>query len=138
MGFCQNCGAELADGIKYCPECGGTVNVQEPAYSGVYTEHNTDYNSNLPYSGLAIAGFVLGIVGFFVPFIPSILAIVFGFIGRAQCKNHERKGNGFAITAIILGIIYFALMVIVVVIALCFANTALQLGGLGWMYSMVG
>jgi len=62
--------------------------------------------------GLAIASLVLGIVGFFISWIPlvgwvcPILAIVFGFVSLNKLKkNTELKGKGMAITGIILGFI---------------------------------
>lgn len=57
-------------------------------------------------NGLAIAGMVLGIVGlvlYWVPFIPyplAILAIIFGLIGMAK-----PVGKGMGITGLVTGII---------------------------------
>ena len=31
MSFCGNCGAQIPDGTKFCPECGQKVAVQQPA-----------------------------------------------------------------------------------------------------------
>ena len=30
MSFCGNCGAQIPDGTKFCPECGQKVAAQQP------------------------------------------------------------------------------------------------------------
>lgn len=55
--------------------------------------------------GLAVASFVLGIVGFL--FFPcSILAIIFGSIalGRIKADPDNLRGQGFAIAGVVLGV----------------------------------
>jgi len=60
-------------------------------------------------SGLAIAGFVLSLVGlvpcFWLFQIPALLGTIFGFIGLKQTKDGARKGRGMALTAVILGVL---------------------------------
>lgn len=71
------------------------------------------------WSGMAIAGFVLGLVPV-VPFIGSILAIVFGAIGRRQAVEQRMRGAALAAWGIalgILGIIGSVLLVVLIVIA---------------------
>lgn len=58
--------------------------------------------------GLAIAGFVLGVIGIFIAgLILGILAIIFGGIalGRIRRNPETRRGKGFAIAALVLGIV---------------------------------
>ncbi len=71
---------------------------------------------------MSIASMVLGIVG--VPlcflFIPSILALIFGFVGLNQIKaNPMQKGRGMAIAGIVLGAVVLALLIL----ALVFGDT---------------
>ena len=60
-----------------------------------------------PTSGMAIASLVLGIAGWFflVLAVPSILAIVFGFIAKARIRRSAGalRGNGLAVAGIVLG-----------------------------------
>jgi len=62
-------------------------------------------------NGLAIAALVLGIIGLLlswliVPAILSILAIIFGFLGRSKAKNQPHVGGtGMAIAGLVTGII---------------------------------
>ena len=30
--FCKNCGKEVADGLKFCPACGGAMEETTPVY----------------------------------------------------------------------------------------------------------
>lgn len=55
-----------------------------------------------PTNGLATASLVTGIVGLCVPVLP-IVALVLGIIGLRQCKERNERGEGMAITGIVLG-----------------------------------
>lgn len=76
---------------------------------------------NNPY---AIASFVLGLVGivfmcvYLIGVIPSILAIIFGCIGRSKIKasGGGEKGLGFTTAGITLGIVALVLMVLIIIL----------------------
>lgn len=53
-------------------------------------------------SGKATASLILGLVSLCVPVLPSILAIVFGFLGLADVRQGKR-GKGLAITGLATG-----------------------------------
>ena len=55
-----------------------------------------------PNSGLAIASLICGLL-FFIPFIPAILAIVFGIVGINQTKTGRAGGRGLAIAGLVCG-----------------------------------
>lgn len=64
-------------------------------------------------NALAIAAFVLGIVGMCSPL--GILGLILGYVAKSQIKSRNNAGSGLATTAIILGwisIIAFAAFVI--------------------------
>jgi hypothetical protein len=67
-------------------------------------------------NGLAIAALVCGIFGFFC-FIPAILALVFGYISRSQIRQTGglQPGRGMATAGIVLGWIWIALTVVVII-----------------------
>jgi len=76
---------------------------------------------------MSIASLVLGLVG--VPlcfvFVPSLLAIIFGFVGLHQIKNDPtQRGRGLAIAGLTTGFVMLAL----VVLALAFGDTSVELG----------
>jgi len=70
-------------------------------------------------NGLAIASLVLGIVGFALCGVGSILAIIFGFISKSQIDKSggTQKGRGMAMAGIILGFAFVALLVVLLIVA---------------------
>jgi len=79
--------------------------------------------ANQVTSGMAVASFVLGILSIFVgwiPFvgqIPSVLAIVFGFVGLNNLKKSENmSGRTLALWGIWLGAFWLALGIILIII----------------------
>ncbi len=69
------------------------------------------YGAPLPQkggNGLAVAGLVLGIGGIVTLgafFIPSLLAVIFGFIGRSRAKRAQARHGGLALGAVITGLL---------------------------------
>ena len=61
-----------------------------------------------PYSGFAIAGFILSFFGLF-----SVLGIVFSAIALFQTTDGRMRGRGLAIAGLIIGIIVFISSVVV-------------------------
>lgn len=65
-------------------------------------------------SGLAIAGFVLGLLGFVG--ITAILGIVLGSVALSGMRRTAQGGRGLAIAGIVLGSCWIAFFVILIVI----------------------
>jgi hypothetical protein len=62
-------------------------------------------------SGMAIAGFVLSLIGLFPGFwfwwiqIPAYLGTIFSIVGLNATKGARRRGRGLAIAGLVIGII---------------------------------
>jgi len=88
------------------------------AYGGYGNAGTYPYNNApAPTPGLAVASVVLGIVSmilclWYIAIPSAILAIVFGFIARAQIKKGNRSGAGLALAGIILGFISIGLVLL--------------------------
>ncbi|MEA2479034.1 MAG: hypothetical protein QOJ07_956 [Thermoleophilaceae bacterium] len=69
-------------------------------------------------NGMAIAALVLGILWLY--WLGSILALIFGYVGKSQIdkSNGTQDGRGLAIAGIVLGWIGVATLLIVIVIAI--------------------
>lgn len=69
-------------------------------------------------NGLAIASFILGLVGWVPCGVGSVIAVILGFVARSQIRNsHGRQGgDGLALAGIILGFVAIALGVLFFVI----------------------
>jgi hypothetical protein len=63
---------------------------------------------------MAIAGFVLGLLGF--AGITAILGIVFGSVALSRIRRTAQEGKGLAIAGIVLGSCWLAFFVILFVI----------------------
>ena len=82
--FCKKCGAELAEGTKFCSSCGAEV-VNETETQPTETQPTETQNvaeqpvqTKAKFSGLAIAGFVLSLVGLIIFGIPcGVMGIIF-------------------------------------------------------------
>jgi hypothetical protein len=81
-----------------------TARPQAPNYcqSAVHRSQGTN--------GFAVAALVLGILGFLL--IPAILALVFGYLGRAQIRRRSQSGNGLAIAGIVLGWVWVGFVIV--------------------------
>ncbi|HEV7524642.1 MAG TPA: DUF4190 domain-containing protein [Acidimicrobiia bacterium] len=79
-------------------------------------------------NGLAIASLVLGIVGWSLCGIGSIVAIVLGFVGRNQIRDSggRQSGDGLALAGIILGFVGLALIILFFVVAVAAGSGSSQ------------
>ncbi|MFC6356128.1 DUF4190 domain-containing protein [Luethyella okanaganae] len=73
-----------------------------------------------PWNVLSIVGFVLSLIGF------NVVAVILGFIGLSQVKKSGERGRGFALAAVIIGLLSIVVFVIVMIVAVVIAasNTA--------------
>lgn len=111
--FCKNCGKEINDNAVVCPNC------------GVATE-NMAKNNSAPApaqkNSMAIAGFVLALLGF------NVISLILSIVGLSYSKRPEYAGDGkgFAIAGIVLSCIYIAFFIILYAtcgVAACAAMT---------------
>ena len=74
-------------------------------------------------NGMGVTALVLGIIGLILSFfviggILTVLAIIFGFIGRGKAKRNEATNGGMALAGLILGIVGTVIAAVVLVFAL--------------------
>lgn len=108
--ICSECGKEYSDQAKSCPHCGAITS--QNRYISSNTKKNYTQENN---KGLAIAGFVIGIITIFFLPILGILSIIFGAIAIGTNENneswnkavwqYENKALGFGRCSLIFGII---------------------------------
>jgi hypothetical protein len=91
---------------------------QAPAAAGPGQWHAAGWGPPVPpaagTNGMAIAGFVLGLLGLFV--ISAILGIVFGSVALSRIRRTYQQGKGLAIAGIVLGSCWLAFYLILIVI----------------------
>ena len=115
MAFCGHCGSpSSAAGDRYCRKCGYAFDLPDaigstppPPWDGPAPPSSQPgpYAFYRPRTtnGLAVASLVLGILWLY--WIGSILALVFGYIARAEIRRSHgaEQGRGLALAGIILG-----------------------------------
>jgi len=109
-----------SDGRYYPPEQAASTSAPPPpfpAYSA-YAPMAQATSAN----GLAIASMVLGILWLY--WIGSILALIFGYVAKGQIDRSagRQSGRGMAIAGIVLGWIGVAVLALVIVLAVAFAD----------------
>lgn len=132
MAFCKNCGTQLDDNYKVCPNCGQPV-VAQPAQQEAAPVAVEEPKG--PWKVFAILGLVFGIVGLvlswasFGGLIISVVALVFSILGLKSKAKH-----GMAVAGLVLSIIALALSLILFIActacAACAAGAANEFTGL--------
>ena len=113
MRICNNCGAQLEDNYRICPNCGLMVNSYQPQNQQYVNQNNGTPNYAEQYqsvqanrtNSISIAGVIFSIISLLIfPLIFGAIGASCGFSGLAQIKKTGEKGNMFAILAIVIGV----------------------------------
>lgn len=126
---CPNCGAETHPQALFCPKCrnaipqaGGTSTPPQsqlppsPQMRPMPQAMPPSYTSNVASNnGLAIASFVLSLVGIFTCGlfgIGAIISIILGIVGLIQINNSggRQQGSGFAIAGLCITVLSFVML----------------------------
>ena len=119
--FCNNCGAEIADGAAFCTSCGASQGAPAPQQAPMGYGQPPVYAAEPEQQqsiGLAVAGMVLGIVALVfsccVPYITFICALVGCILSGISLAKHK-GGKGMAIAGLVCSIIGLVPAIIVVI-----------------------
>lgn len=119
--YCKNCGKELMDGIKFCPECGEAI-VEEKEFSEfepeveIINEETPKVHVPRCFTIFGKIGFGLGLAGFICSFIPlicyvgielSTIGLVFSILGKRdpELAIKTKKGRIFSILGLSIGFV---------------------------------
>lgn len=96
---CRNCGQEYDNRLPNCPRCGA------PSQANVvYVQQPAPQQNN----GMAIAGFVLSLLGFLslgMSFILQLLGLIFSCVGVSKAKKMNGNGKGLSVAGIVLSVL---------------------------------
>ncbi len=103
------------DGTTWTASVRSSSQLTTPGATGQW---NGGYAPVQQTNGLAIASMVLGIAGFCG--VGAILAFIFGLVALSQIKNSNGRmgGRGMAITGVVLGSIWLALVLLYVIVVI--------------------
>jgi type II secretory pathway pseudopilin PulG len=116
--FCNSCGATVAEGNRFCANCGAPLQVSSdvPAPSAApavpVAEQHTD--------GKAVASLVLGIFSLTLfSFIAGVPAVILGHMSRSNIRKSmgRLKGDGLALAGLIMGYVSFLAIPFFLIIA---------------------
>jgi len=133
MPRCNSCGTVTTEGSHFCPRCGASMAAPEPDFARpqgappppsappppqYYGAPPYQYGPGRPSqttNGMAVASLVLGIVWIF--WVGSILAVIFGYVGKGQIDRSggTQGGRGLAIAGIVLGWVGVGTLVLYIV-----------------------
>ena len=101
---CQNCGTNIDENQNFCPNCGAAK--ADNSNTSEMTEQKIAETASQAWSGKAITGFVLSLVGLIIAALPcGIIGLVFSAIALTQTVNKNLKGKGLAISGLVISII---------------------------------
>ena len=133
---CKNCGARLYTNAKFCAHCGSAVKeiedfsagtvIEEPQINQQETTHITEtiqqptpkieQNTQNPFSGKAITGVVVSLVGMLFAGIPcGIIGIIFSSLAMSDIKRKNYRGKGFAIAGLVVSIVGLVISVFIAI-----------------------
>lgn len=111
--FCTACGGGIADGEKFCRQCGAQISATAAAPATAPPAPTGPSET----SGKAIASLIFGLFIFFFPF--SIVAVILGHISLSEIRKGAGKltGNGMAMAGLVMGYLGVAGVPIVLILA---------------------
>ena len=123
MSFCVNCGKELKEQEKFCPEC-GAENGTEKFEKTIVSNPVPTYKVAKCFTVFGKIGPIFGLISFIIAFIPFVnvfssqigpVGIVFCCLGKKDITllRKCKKGFKFSLWGTIIGtILYFVYIVI--------------------------
>lgn len=127
--YCKNCGHQIDDGSKYCPECGASQNT---SFSSDYEYSGTqEFKHEAGYNSVCIIGLVISIASLFINMfgLLAIAGIIVSIAGMKSCKSRGEKGKVFAVIGLVLGIVSLLYTILVVFLLLGVTSTMTDMIG---------
>ena len=118
--FCAGCGNSMAADDKFCRVCGRVVSEGGPVTAPASAPPVAVGPAET--SGKAIVSLICGIFFIFLPF--SIAAVIFGHLSLSEIRKSagRLKGDGLAITGLVLGYAGLAVIPFLIIAAIAIPN----------------
>lgn len=109
---CKNCGKEIDEGTKFCPECGAAQvdvalnNAEAKNEKAQSSPESAQASGKLAeYNTMCIVGLIVAVISLFLTAygVIGIAGIVLSYLGFKKCKEENKKGKELAIIGMVLG-----------------------------------
>jgi type II secretory pathway pseudopilin PulG len=117
--FCNRCETNNPDASTFCNKCGQALTSQAAQAQIAAQKIPAGYPFEAQTDDKAVASLVLGVLSVFFSFLTGIPAVILGHLSRSSIKKSmgKLKGEGMALTGLILGYISVAFIPVVLIIA---------------------
>lgn len=116
--ICPNCNQNIAEGLKFCSECGAPLTTPNPTYNNPVPPVNNSYNqhgiSGNQYASTSLRFGIIGTCLDLTVFL-SIVGLILGIVGIKKAGNASRMGvkSGKQKAGLILSIISLVLALVI-------------------------
>lgn len=115
--ICMNCGKEVADGTRFCTECGAPMQPQQPPmYQQPYQQQYQPYRQENNEAPVSMGQYLLWLILSAIPTAGFIIMIIF-----ALDKTNKNRSN-FAKAMLILTAVGVVIVTFFVIIAAIFGS----------------
>lgn len=129
--FCYNCGKELTDDAKECPNCGKQTNYAVEKQAKNETSSQIDPNAKT-YSIVSLVCGICSIVFCSIHWLISLLSIISGVVAViCSVKAKKTSSNGMATAGLVCGIIGIVLSSFGFLITSCLSCAGCVTHGIG-------
>jgi len=110
---CPHCNANLEEGATFCLNCGAQLEAAQAEAAPEAAPAAAPVAEKKKVNGLAVAGFVISLVGLFCAgIICGIISVVLSAVALKQIPAKNQGGKGLAVAGLVIGIIDLATIVI--------------------------
>lgn len=118
MKMCPKCGLSMSDDSRFCSACGAETVSAATAVTQTVTPSVPVIATDVRTSDKALASMILGLCVFVAGFLAGLPAVILGHMAKTEIRNSNGKlrGDGMALTGLILGYLSLALLPIIMIL----------------------
>lgn len=118
MKTCPRCGLSMSDDGRFCSACGADTLSAATAVAQTVTPSAPVIATDVRTSDKALASMILGLCVFVAGFLAGLPAVILGHMAKTEIRksNGRLRGDGMALTGLILGYLSLALLPIMIML----------------------
>lgn len=101
--YCKNCGKEIDDGVKFCPECGTKLFSDDSIENKIDKLESKGPEKQL--NTMCLAGVIVSGVSLFLNFYGTVglAGLIISYMGYKAVKTSGEKGRELSIIGMVIG-----------------------------------